>query len=100
MRVQDARLQQSIEGYQLTVLAAASEIDDAAISVVKTKEQQVLLAEALKAADRSLVLSTKTLSRGLLRFSAGVVGAAGEGSTLLCLCRKPGCTHQWRYCLL
>ncbi|EEB79204.1 efflux transporter, outer membrane factor lipoprotein, NodT family [marine gamma proteobacterium HTCC2148] len=68
VRVQDARLQQAIEGYQLTVLAAASEIDDAAISVVKTKEQQLLLAEALKAADRSLVLSTKRYQEGYSDF--------------------------------
>ncbi|MEP4146400.1 MAG: TolC family protein [Halioglobus sp.] len=68
VRVQDVRLQQAIEGYQLTVLAAASEIDDAAISVVKTKEQQVLLAEALEAADRSLVLSTKRYQEGYSDF--------------------------------
>jgi NodT family efflux transporter outer membrane factor (OMF) lipoprotein len=68
VRVQDVRLQQAIEGYQLTVLAAASEIDDAAISVVKTKEQQKILAEALEAAERSLVLSTKRYQEGYSDF--------------------------------
>ena len=68
VRVQDVRLQQAIEGYQLTVLAAASEIDDAAISVVKTKEQHVLLAEALEAAERSLALSTKRYQEGYSDF--------------------------------
>ena len=68
VRVQDARLQQAIEGYQLTVLAAASEIDSAAISVVKTKEQQALLAEALDAAERSLSLSTKRYQEGYSDF--------------------------------
>ena len=68
VRVQDARLQQAIEAYQLTVLAAASEIDNAAIGVVKTKEQQVLLANALEAAERSLVLSTKRYQEGYSDF--------------------------------
>lgn len=68
VRVQDVRLQQAIEGYQLTVLAAASEIDSAAISVVKTKEQQELLAEALQAAERSLALSTKRYQEGYSDF--------------------------------
>lgn len=68
VRVQDVRLQQAIEGYQLTVLAAASEIDNAAISVVKTREQKALLKEALEAADRSLVLSTKRYQEGYSDF--------------------------------
>ncbi|MEH6586520.1 MAG: TolC family protein [Halioglobus sp.] len=68
VRVQDVRLQQAIEGYQLTVLVAAAEIDDAAISVVKTKEQQAILAEALAAAERSLTLSTKRYQEGYSDF--------------------------------
>ena len=68
VRVQDVRLQQAIEGYQLTVLAAAAEIDDAAISVVKTKEQQELLGDALEAAERSLALSTKRYQEGYSDF--------------------------------
>jgi NodT family efflux transporter outer membrane factor (OMF) lipoprotein len=68
VRVQDTRLQQAIEGYQLTVLAAASEIDNAAISVVKTLDQQALLADALQAAERSLSLSTKRYQEGYSDF--------------------------------
>ncbi|RLQ21578.1 efflux transporter outer membrane subunit [Seongchinamella sediminis] len=68
VRVQDVRLQQLIEGYQLTVLAAASEVDSAAIAVVKTREQQQLLAEALRAAERSLTLSTKRYREGYSDF--------------------------------
>lgn len=68
VRVQDARLQQAIEGYQLTVLAAAAEIDSAAFSVVKTREQQALLADALAAAERSLTLSTKRYQEGYSDF--------------------------------
>ncbi|TDG12052.1 efflux transporter outer membrane subunit [Seongchinamella unica] len=68
VRVQDVRLQQLIEGYQLTVLAAAAEIDSAAIAVVKTREQQQVLAEALQAAERSLALSTKRYREGYSDF--------------------------------
>ena len=68
VRVQDARLQQAIEGYQLSVLVAAGEIDDAAISVVKTRDQQVLLADSLAAAERSLALSTKRYQEGYSDF--------------------------------
>ncbi len=68
VRIQDARLQQAIEAYQLTVLAAASEIDNAAISIVKTKDQQDILAGALQAAERSLTLSTKRYQEGYSDF--------------------------------
>ncbi|MEH6637583.1 MAG: TolC family protein [Halioglobus sp.] len=68
VRVQDASLQQLIESYQLTVLGAASEIDNAAISVVKTKEKDALLKEALVAAERSLVLSSKRYQEGYSDF--------------------------------
>ena len=50
------------------MLAAASEIDSAAISVVKTKDQQAVLAEALAAAERSLALSTKRYQEGYSDF--------------------------------
>jgi NodT family efflux transporter outer membrane factor (OMF) lipoprotein len=68
VRVQDVRLQQAIERYQLAVLAAASEIDNAAISVVKTQEQELVLAEALAAAERSLTLSTRRYQEGYSDF--------------------------------
>ncbi len=68
VRAQDAALQQLIESYQLTVLGAASEIDNAAISVVKTREKDVLLKDALVAADRSLTLSSKRYQEGYSDF--------------------------------
>jgi NodT family efflux transporter outer membrane factor (OMF) lipoprotein len=68
VRVQDAALQQLIESYQLTVLGAASEIDNAAISVVKTQEKDILLKDALVAAERSLVLSSKRYQEGYSDF--------------------------------
>jgi outer membrane protein TolC len=66
--VQDARLQQLIESYQETVLQAAREIDDAAIGIVKTREQETVLAESVQASERSLVLASKLYQEGYADF--------------------------------
>ncbi|WP_341534309.1 efflux transporter outer membrane subunit [Oceanisphaera pacifica] len=68
IRVQDVRLQQAIESYQNTVLQAAREIDDAAIVVVKTLEQDAILQQSLAAAERSLTLSTSRYQEGYSDF--------------------------------
>jgi len=69
VRVQDARLQQLIESFQDSVLQAAREIDDAAISVVKTHEQQGTLSESVDAAERSLELANKLYIEGYADFN-------------------------------
>ncbi len=68
VRVQDARLQQTIESYQDAVLQAAREIDDAAINVVKTREKLPLLNESLQAAQRSLNLAITLYVEGYVDF--------------------------------
>jgi len=68
VRLQDARLQQLIESYQDTVLQAAREIDDAAISVVKTAEQQVLLDQAVQASERALDIANRRFREGYSDF--------------------------------
>ncbi len=68
VRLQDVRLQQSIELFQASVLQAAREIDDAAISVVKTGEQQQILGDALRAAERSLELANTRYQEGYADF--------------------------------
>jgi len=68
VRLQDARLQQSIEVFQNSVLQAAREIDDAAISVVKTAERQLVLDDALHAAERSLELANARYQEGYADF--------------------------------
>ena len=68
VRVQDARLQQSIESFQNSVLQAAREIDDAAISVVKTHERRGLLSESVRASERSLELANKLYIEGYAGF--------------------------------
>jgi NodT family efflux transporter outer membrane factor (OMF) lipoprotein len=68
VRVQDARLQQLIEQYQNTVLQAAREIDDAAISVVKTADQQQVLRESVSASERALELANILYQEGYAGF--------------------------------
>ncbi|MBW1838021.1 MAG: TolC family protein, partial [Deltaproteobacteria bacterium] len=68
VRVQDARLQQSIENFQNSVLQAAREIDDAAISIVKTREQKRTLRESVIAAERSLKLANSRYREGYSDF--------------------------------
>jgi outer membrane protein TolC len=61
-------LQQSIEFFQNSVLQAAREIDDAAIRVVKTAERQLVLNDALGAAERSLELANVRYREGYADF--------------------------------
>ncbi len=68
VRLQDARLQQAIENYQLSVLSAAREIDDAAISIIKTAEQISILLEAVKASERGLSLANTRYREGYSGF--------------------------------
>jgi len=67
-RVQDARLQQFIESYQNTVLQAAREVDDAAYSIQKTAEQQVLVDKAVAASDRALEIANTRYREGYADF--------------------------------
>jgi NodT family efflux transporter outer membrane factor (OMF) lipoprotein len=66
--VQDARFQQLYEQYQDAVLRAAREVDDAAVGFAKTREQIALLADAVKAAQRSLDIATIQYREGLTDF--------------------------------
>ena len=68
VRIQDARLQQAIENYQNSVLQAARELDDAAISIVKTREKQDVLAQSVHAAERSLDLASARYRQGYADF--------------------------------
>ena len=68
VRVQDARLQQAIENFQAVALEAAREIDDAAISVVKTREQKEPQRESTLAAGRSMELASQRYKEGFADF--------------------------------
>lgn len=69
IRLQDARLQQTIESFQNRVLLAAQEIDNAAVTVVKTRELQAVLVQSVAAAERSLELATTLYVEGYADFS-------------------------------
>lgn len=68
VRLQDVRLQQTIELFQNTALLAAREIDDAAITVVKTAEQKAPLGGAARASERSLDLANTQYQEGYADF--------------------------------
>lgn len=68
VRLQDARLQQSIENFQNVVLVAAREIEDAAISVIKTHEQKSPQHASTLAAERSLELANTRYLEGYANF--------------------------------
>lgn len=68
VRVQDARLQQLIEAYQDSVLQAAREVDDAAYSIQKTAEQQVLVDAAVQASERALEIANTRYREGYADF--------------------------------
>jgi outer membrane protein TolC len=68
VRLQDARLQQTIEGYQNTVLQAAREIDDAAVGVMKTAEKQTFLNQAVQASERALDIANRRFREGYSDF--------------------------------
>ncbi len=68
VRIQDSRLQQLIEQYQSLVLQAAKEVDDAAYSIVKLKEQKQLVDQSFKASQRSLSLANTRYREGYSDF--------------------------------
>lgn len=68
VRVQDARLQQLTELYRDSILQAAREVDDAAISYVKSLEQVNLLDRGQVAAQRSLDIANIQYREGLADF--------------------------------
>jgi len=57
IRVQDARLQQSLLGYQETVIQAAREAEDAMAALIGTQKQDKILTEGVATAERSAELS-------------------------------------------
>lgn len=68
VRVQDARLQQSLEGFRATVLDAARDIDDAANRIAQTGTSQDILDQSLVAAQRSLAIATRRYQEGYSDF--------------------------------
>lgn len=68
VRIQDARLQQLIEGFQAAVLEAAREVDNATFDLLKTAEQQLILDESVDAARRALEIANTRYREGYCDF--------------------------------
>jgi multidrug efflux system outer membrane protein len=66
--VDDARFQQLYEQYQETVLRAAREVDDSAVSFARSTVQITLLDQSVDAAKRSLEIATIQYREGLVDF--------------------------------
>lgn len=64
VRVQDARLQQTLVNYRETVLQAAREAEDAMAGLIGTREQSSILADTVVSAQRSNELSTLRYKEG------------------------------------
>lgn len=69
VRVEDARYQQLVERYRDTVLQAARDVDNSAISLLKNREQLVINEEVTVAAQRSLDIATLQYREGFSDFS-------------------------------
>jgi NodT family efflux transporter outer membrane factor (OMF) lipoprotein len=68
VRVQDARLEQALQAYQQQVVAAAREVDSAAIAFVKSHEQDVILDQSQQAAKRALDIAQTGYREGFTDF--------------------------------
>ncbi|MEJ2309886.1 MAG: TolC family protein [Gammaproteobacteria bacterium] len=66
--VQDARLQQLIASYRATVLQAAQEVDDAAVSIRQTAEQIKLTDRTVEASERALEIANRRYQEGFADF--------------------------------
>jgi outer membrane protein TolC len=65
VRVQDARLQQSLVAYRDTVLRAAQEVEDALVALDGAIRQEALLAETVASARRSTEVAQLRFNEGL-----------------------------------
>ena len=69
VRLQDARLQQLLVDYSNSVLRAYQEVEDAQVGFLRTQEQEVYLADSVKAAERSVSISMLQYREGLIDYN-------------------------------
>ncbi len=70
IRVQDARLQQSLVQYQETVIQAAREVEDAMVAFVGSQRQDVILVDTVVSAKRSSELSMLRYQEGFADYQS------------------------------
>jgi len=69
VRIQDARFQQSINAYQLTVLSAAREVEDSLVAFTGAKEQAILKEQSAIAAERAVELALTLYRDGVTSYT-------------------------------
>jgi NodT family efflux transporter outer membrane factor (OMF) lipoprotein len=69
VRVQDARLQELLVGYQNTVLNAQREVEDNLVAFLRSQERALSLSDSTAAAQRSLNLATLQYRQGITDFT-------------------------------
>jgi NodT family efflux transporter outer membrane factor (OMF) lipoprotein len=70
VRVQDARFQELLIGYQNSVLKAQQEVEDSLVAFVRSQEQGQFLADSASAAKRSLDIARAQYAEGARDFTA------------------------------
>ena len=68
LQVKEARLEQALLGYESVLHAAAREIDDAAVAVIKTAQAQSVLHDSRLAAERALEIANRRYREGYADF--------------------------------
>lgn len=69
VRVQDAKFQQALVNYQITVLNAAKEVEDALVGFLQGQEQVSALIQSVEASKRTVYLSTFQYREGAVDFT-------------------------------
>ena len=69
VRAQDARFQQAVTGYQLTVLAAAREVDDALAGYLGAREEVALKRDSVTAAERAVEIALSQYRDGITSYT-------------------------------
>jgi len=69
VRVQDARFQELLVGYQNSVLSAQKEVENGLVAFVKSREQSVYLAESTKAGEGALTIALNQYKEGTADFT-------------------------------
>ncbi len=69
VRIQDARFQQSINGYQFAVLSAAREVEDSLVAFTGAQEQTILKEQSAIAAERAVELALTLYRDGVTNYT-------------------------------
>lgn len=69
VRAQDARFQQAVAGYQLSVINAAREVEDALTNFTGARDEEILRRDAMAAAERAVELALVQYRDGITNYT-------------------------------